>query len=135
MEWLPTVFSFALALISVVGLVAVLCARWKYRWVPVGVYILIYLPFSLMGRFETVNHGGMDWRREWMPLGLAEPYQRKKVWPNGKITRGRSKGRLTYAGNLFWPLIVLDNLIWHRTHQADLGVDQARTIAPSRLEA
>ena len=118
--------AFALALVPVVGFIALLFLprkKRRYGWMAGIVYVLIYLPFSVMGRFETVNHGGMDWQEEWMPRGLAQSYQRESVRLDGSISRGRSKDQLTYAGNLFWPLIILDNLVWHRAHESDLSAE------------
>ena len=121
---MEALLAYALALVPVVGFLALLCVpakKRRYAWLVGVAYVVVYLPFSLMGRFETVNHGGMDWQDEWMPRGLAQSYQRESVRPDGSISRGRSKNQLTYAGNLFWPLIILDNLIWHRAHESDLS--------------
>ena len=118
--------AYALALMPVIGFCALLCVPQKKRklaWLAGVAYIVVYLPFSLMGRFQTSNHGGMDWQDEWLPRGLAEPYRRETRLPDGRILRGRTKTRLTYAGNLFWPLIILDNLVWHRAHESDLSAD------------
>ena len=123
---MEALFAYALALVTVVGFITIFslpAKKRKFGWIVAAIYVVIYLPFSFLGKFETVNHGGMDWTREWMPLGLAESYQRRSVRPEGSISLGRSKSQLTYAGNLFWPLILLDNLIWHRAHEADLSRD------------
>ena len=121
---MEALFAYALALEPIIGFLALLCVpakKRKYAWLVGVAYVVVYLPFSPLGRFQTSNHGGMDWQDEWLPRGLAEPYRRQTVWPNDRITRGRTKTRLTYAGNLFWPIIILDNLFWLRAHQSDLA--------------
>lgn len=118
---MKTALAFFLAFVPLLFFGIVFGTKWRFRWLCAALYVVIYLPFSLAGRFETSNHGGMDWRREWLPLGLAEPYRREWGIYRGRMLYGRTKTRLTYAGNLFWPLILLDNLVWHPTHKADLS--------------
>ncbi len=118
--------AYALALVPIAGIIALLSLpskKRKYGWFVGLAYVVVYIPFSVLGNFQTSNHGGMDWQDEWLPRGLAEPYRRERISPDGRISRGRTKTRLTYAGNLFWPLIILDNLVWHRAHESDLGAE------------
>ena len=93
---MEALFAFALAFVPIAGIIAFLSLprkKRKYGWLAVAAYVAIYFPLSLTGRFQTSNHGGMNWRDEWLPR----------------------------AGNLFWPLIILDNLIWHSEHESGLS--------------
>ena len=75
-------------------------------WLVLAVYLASYLPFSLTGEWVTANHGGPHWTCEWLPQGLMEDY---------RGFSGRPKTRLTVPGALYWPCIVGDRLLWHRT--------------------
>ena len=68
-------------------------------------YLTTYALLSSQGQFILANHGGAHWTNRWGPAHLVEPYQ-------GMI---RSKERLTPLGLLYYPCIVLDRLIWHRS--------------------
>ena len=99
------------ALLAIVPfLLFALTFRLKKRWrvLPFALYLLSYLPLTLMGRFEMGNHGGMDWQVEWCPKYLMGTYKRKL---------GRTSVGISPIGAAFWPLLVLDHLDWHRTHE------------------
>ncbi len=72
-------------------------------------YVVTYVIFSLNGRYVVANHGGMDWRREWCPKYLVVEYV---------SYAGRAKTAFTVLGTFFWPCIVLDQFLWHRTSEA-----------------
>ena len=78
------------------------------KWIIVAglIYLLSYLPYGLSGEYNTVNHGGMDWRREWCPRLLIST----KPGP-----AGRTKSHLTLLGIFYGPCIAVDRLLWHRT--------------------
>jgi len=104
-------FLFVVALISPF-LVAIFVAdkRWKKVGATIFVaYLVTYIGLSLAGRYAIANHGGNDWTREWCPKGLVYDY----ISP-----AGRSKTDFTLAGAAFWPCILIDHLLWHRTKQA-----------------
>lgn len=105
--------AFALALASplLVGAIVVLKKWSKPGGVLLVVYVAIYIPLSLGGQYTVANHGGNDWRREWLPRGLAYEYVSRA---------GRSKTDLTLVGGIFWPCIVLDHLFWHKTTAASV---------------
>ena len=92
-------------------------SKWRFRWLALALYVLVYLPFSWQGRFLTVNGGGMDWRDYWAPRSLVEATTRNHR------KRGRASAELSWVGTQFWPLIVLDNAFWHPSHESDLGRD------------
>lgn len=75
------------------------------------VYLGIYFGLSLSGGYVVGNHGGNDWRRQWCPKFLVKEYD---------SFSGRTKTSLTTVGAGFWPCIVLDRLLWHRTTEADV---------------
>jgi hypothetical protein len=74
-------------------------------------YLLSYLLFSLAGTYAVANHGGSDWTREWLPRGLMIEY-------HGAC--GRAKSDLTLVGAVYWPCILCDRLVWHRTTQVEV---------------
>jgi hypothetical protein len=69
-------------------------------------YIASYAWFSAQGEYIVANHGGSDWRRDWCPKYLVEPY---------RGFSGRTKTHSTFLGELYWPCMVIDHLIWHKT--------------------
>ena len=75
------------------------------------VYLGIFYGLSLAGAYVVGNHGGCDWRRQWCPKCLVEEYV---------SFSGRTKTSISTIGALFWPCLVLDRLIWHRTTEADV---------------
>lgn len=81
--------------------------KWqRFGAVLLAVYVLSYLPFTLAGRYVIANHGGSDWRREWVPKFLVVAYLG---------LAGREKTRFTLGGAAYWPCILLDHMMWHRT--------------------
>ena len=105
-------FLFVCALATPLLVLPLLIRR--FRKVGVSLLILylgIYLGLSLAGDFVVGNHGGSDWRRQWCPKFLVE---------ENVSFSGRTKTSITTIGALFWPCLVLDRLIWHRTMEADV---------------
>ena len=100
-------------LAPIVGAIALFAWKSRWKWFFPLVYVLIYLPFSLDGRFVQSNHGGADWRISWCPRGMVRTYRNDRTF-NGQTFRGRQKTETTALGMLFWPLTLLDNLLWHR---------------------
>ena len=70
------------------------------------VYLGSYVLLSLAGRYVVANHGGSDWRREWLPRYLMMDYL---------AMSGRTRTHLTPLGALYWPCILVDRTAWHRT--------------------
>ena len=106
----PILFLLALAF-PLVFFPIVFIKKWK---VGLGVfvgYLIVYLPFTLAGNYAVTNHGGRDWRDEWLPKHMKFEY---------RAPSGRAKSDLTILGALYWPCILLDNLIWHRGSGAEL---------------
>jgi hypothetical protein len=88
----------------------------KKQWKRTGlailmVYLITYVGLSLGGSYTSANHGGNDWKREWCPKGLVYEYTSRA---------GRSKTDFTLAGAAFWPCILIDHLLWHRTQKAQV---------------
>jgi hypothetical protein len=71
-----------------------------------ALYALSYAPFSLAGEYTIANHGGMDWRREWVPARVAYTY---------RALSGRHKVGFTPAGVVYLPLVLVDRVLWHPT--------------------
>ncbi len=82
--------------------------RWVSIAFPLTVYVGVYILLSLGGSYLTVNHGGDDWERSWCPSLLVRPY----LAPSG-----RRKAYLSLAGALYWPLLAMDRLLWHRSQE------------------
>jgi hypothetical protein len=78
----------------------------KLRRRLLALYVASYVPLTLAGEYTIANHGGMDWRREWVPVFVLREYRA----PNGC-----TKLALTVAGVFYLPLIVADQLLWHCT--------------------
>ena len=88
---------------------------WR-KWTKVGiaslaVYLITYVALTLSGSYTVANHGGSDWRREWVPKFLMVDYA---------SATGRTKSDITLAGAVYWPCIFLDHLLWHRTTSTDV---------------
>jgi hypothetical protein len=79
----------------------------KFAALALCVYLLTYVCLSTTGMYVLVNHGGSDWSVEWHPKYLACAYV-------GHV--GRTKTRLTAPGLLFWPCVLVDRCLWHRTY-------------------
>lgn len=99
------VFIIALA-VPLVGIPILFLWRPKAGIVFLGVYLLSYLPFSMAGNYVIANHGGDHWTEEWIPQMLMTEY-------SGLV--GRTKTEITLAGAAYWPCIISDRFIWHRT--------------------
>jgi hypothetical protein len=80
--------------------------RRSLRLLLLTAYLGSYLPLTLAGSHVVANHGGADWRRDWLPKFLVATYH---------APSGRARTRLTVAGVVFLPCIVADRLLWHRT--------------------
>jgi hypothetical protein len=112
---MQTALTLLSSCVPLVLFAAVLTSKWRFRWLVAAFYVGVYLLLSSQGQFLTVNGGGMDWRDYWAPRGLVEATTRNHA------KRGRGSAELSWAGTGFWPLIVLDNAFWHRTHDSDLS--------------
>ena len=105
--------AMGLLLVAVTPLVLIGVTLWKrpsIGYKALAIYIMSYLPFSLAGEYVIANHGGQDWRREWCPKQLVIEYQSPS---------GRPKMRWTLLCAPFLPLVVLDQLFWHRSSHPD----------------
>lgn len=109
--------TFLLALVLPLAAMVVVVAKkwWKAGAVLLLAYVTIYFLISLNGHYSVTNHGGNDWRRAWMPKGLAYEYT---------SLAGRTKEGFTLVGAVFWPCIVTDRIIWHRTTDVSSSLDQ-----------
>lgn len=66
---------------------------------------MTYCFLSLNGSYVTVNWGGSDWSRLWVPKYCGGSYQ-------GKGT-GRSKATFTALTFVYFPLIIIDQKFIH----------------------
>jgi hypothetical protein len=109
--------AFLLALVFPLAATVVVVAKkwWKAGAVLLLAYVTIYFLLSLNGQYSITNHGGNDWRRAWMPKGLVCEYT---------SPAGRTKEELTLAGAAFWPCIVADRILWHRTTDVSSNLHQ-----------
>jgi hypothetical protein len=85
--------------------------RHKVAMVSVVLYLFSYLPLTLSGDYTVANHGGNDWRREWLPKFLMIEY---------RAPSGRTKAGITLEGAFYWPLLLIDHIVWHQTTTADV---------------
>jgi hypothetical protein len=83
----------------------------RVGWVSLAVYLVSYIPLTLSGAYTVANHGGSDWRREWLPRCLMVEYV---------AASGRTKTDTTIVGALYWPCILIDRFLWHRTSTAEV---------------
>ena len=105
-------FIFVAALVLPLVYFPVIWRKWpKVGMVSLAVYIISYVALTLSGGYAVANHGGSDWRREWLPKFLMVEYT---------SASGRTKSDLTLAGAVYWPCIFIDRLVWHRTSVADV---------------
>lgn len=103
--------SFVLfaALLLPVGCLPLVIRQWpKVGLSLLALYVIIYIPLTVSGKYVVANHGGADWQREWLPKALMVDY---------RGFSGRTKAGLTLAGALYWPCILLDRFLWHRTEE------------------
>lgn len=100
--------TFLLALILPLAATVIVVVKkwWKAGITSLCIYVTVYFVLSLNGYYSVTNYGGNDWRRAWMPKGLAC----ENISP-----AGRTKEEMTLAGAMFWPCIVADRIFWHRT--------------------
>jgi hypothetical protein len=76
------------------------------------IYLITYVALTLQGEYLVGNRGGSDWAKEWAPDLLVESY---------RAPSGRARTRLTVCGAFFWPCLVVDRLVWHKTdHKPDI---------------
>jgi hypothetical protein len=105
-------FAFVAALALPLVYFAVVWRKWpKVGMVSLAVYLISYLPLTLSGAYTVANHGGSDWRREWLPKFLMVEYA---------APSGRMKTDVTFFGTLYWPCILVDRFLWHRTSEAEV---------------
>lgn len=110
----PVLYLF-LACVPIVAIVLPFRLKTPWRFAPLLVLLFTYVPLSLSGSYLVSNHGGNHWASEWWPHFLGAPYH---------APSGRSKASFTFVGSVFWPLVILDQLFWHKTHEpseADFG--------------
>ena len=105
-------FTFVAALILPVVYFALIWRKWpKVGLVSLAVYLIGYVPLTLLGTYTVANHGGSEWTHEWLPKYLMIEYTSRS---------GRTKSDITLAGAVYWPCIFIDRLVWHRTTTADV---------------
>lgn len=105
-------FAFVAALASPLVYFAVIWRKWpKVGIVSAVVYVVSYGVLTLSGGYAVANHGGSDWRREWLPKLLMT----EDVAPSG-----RTKSDITFIGAFYWPCMVIDRFVWHRPSAADV---------------
>ena len=105
-------FVFVAALALPLVYFAVVWRKWpKVGIVSLALYLISYVPLTLSGAYTVANHGGSDWRREWLPKYLMIEYT---------SPAGRTKSDITLAGAVYWPCIFTDHLVWHRTTTTDV---------------
>ncbi len=109
--------TFLMALLFPVATTVIVVAKksWKAGAALLLAYVTIYFLLSVNGHYSVTNHGGNDWRRAWMPKGLAFEY----VSP-----AGRTKEEFTLAGAAFWPCLVADRILWHRTTDVSANLNE-----------
>lgn len=101
--------AYIIGIITPVFVFPIACVKWrKVALIALIVYLVSYIPFSIYGKHVVANHGGADWREEWVPKYLIEDYT---------AFSGRTKTRFTLIGTIYWPCIVIDHLVWHRTQE------------------
>lgn len=99
------------ALVFPVAYFIVAGLKWpKIAAISLVCYLAAYAVLTMSGTYTVANHGGSDWRREWRPKFLITEYT---------APSGRTRVRLTAAGALFWPCILVDQLAWHRTEDME----------------
>jgi hypothetical protein len=106
----------ALAFVAALALPLVYFAVVWCKWPRVGLvslalYLFSYVLLTLSGAYAVANHGGNEWRREWLPKFLMVEYASPS---------GRTKSAITLAGAVYWPCILIDRLVWHRTATAEV---------------
>lgn len=79
--------------------------------VSLVLYLVSHVPLTLSGVYTVANHGGSDWRREWLPSFLMVEYA---------ALTGRTKTAITLVGALYWPCILADRFLWHRTSEVQV---------------
>jgi hypothetical protein len=105
-------FAFLAALALPPVYFAVVRRKWpQVGMVSLAVYLISYLPLTLSGVYTVANHGGSDWRREWLPRFLVVEYA---------APTGRTRTHMTIAGALYWPCILADRFLWHRTAAVEI---------------
>lgn len=95
----------------------------KLRRRLLAAYVLSYVPLSLAGDYTVASHGGMDWRREWVPACVLRAY---------RAPSGRYKVRITAAGVFYLPLVVVDRVLWHPTTYEGESSSATTSFAPPR---
>ena len=78
----------------------------KAGFVSLAVYLVSYFFLSVNGEYTIANGGGNDWRREWLPKFLMVEY---------KTPSGRTKTDMTLGGAVYWPCLLIDRILWHRS--------------------
>ena len=109
----PTPYDSPFLLLFLLVPIVVFPLIWRKRrracLIVLAIYLASYLPFTLGGEYVIANHGGSHWTREWLPRHLMVRY----------IGFVRPKTTLTYVGAIYWPCIVLDRILWHRTEDLE----------------
>jgi len=113
---LPVVFSKASPIPLFLGLIALATAvtipivlgrrRLSLMTAWLAVYVIAYVVLSWRGGYIGHNLGGADNRETWFPAHCGESH----------ISRvGRQKAHLNALGSFFFPLVVVDRTLVHRT--------------------
>jgi hypothetical protein len=105
-------FTFVAAVSLPVVYFATVWRRWpKIGMLSLAVYLVIYALLTLSGAYTVANHGGSDWRREWLPKFLVVECM---------APSGRTRTTTTFVGAMYWPCIFVDQLLWHHTTADDV---------------
>ena len=101
----------AAALVLPVVYFLIVGRKWpKFAAISLALYIVVYVVLSISGAYTVANHGGSDWTRQWRPKFLIAEYT---------APSGRTRVRLTVAGAVYWPCILVYQLAWHRTENVE----------------
>ncbi len=102
----------------------------RYAWMILGLvlsYIIIYIPLSLLGSYQTVPSGRTRSPRDqaisdqevWQPMGLRLIIFHDSDGSTRFADPSRAGGTYTnFGGYLFLPLITIDRWLIHRSRDA-----------------
>lgn len=104
-------FAFVAALAVPLMYFALIRRKWpRVGLISLALYVVSYFLMTISGTFTIANHGGNDWRCEWIPKYLMTQYTGLS---------GRPKSGITLAGAVYWPCILIDRIVWHRGKTLD----------------
>jgi hypothetical protein len=107
-------FFYAFIFVAALGLPVVFFAVvWrksrKAGVISLAVYLVSYVFLSVNGGYAVANAGGNDWRGEWLPKFLMVEYT---------APSGRTNTEMTFGGAVYWPCLLIDRIVWHRSSVA-----------------